>query len=139
MGCERLIEAVMDRGVKLRNKDKTHLYIIQLGEDATKAGTPAQYRSSRRQDSMLTHLSRYSIDQSPDEKGKPPRRKVCRDHRHHGSQKWHLPAQKYGAWYAERVPTGRAVAEVVKEVDPKELDFYSPQKDFVIEVPSPVL
>ena len=39
-GAERLIEAMMDRGVKLKNKDKIHLYIMQLGDDAKKLSLP---------------------------------------------------------------------------------------------------
>lgn len=39
-GAERLIEAMMDRGVKIRNKDQIHLFIIQLGDDAKRLALP---------------------------------------------------------------------------------------------------
>ncbi len=39
-GAERLIEKMMEQGVKLRNKDLIHLYIIQLGDDAKKLALP---------------------------------------------------------------------------------------------------
>lgn len=47
LGAERLIEAIMDRGVKLKNKDQTHVYFIQLGEEATKLVLPLDIEARR--------------------------------------------------------------------------------------------
>jgi histidyl-tRNA synthetase len=44
-GAERLIEAVMDAGVKLKNKDGIHLYFIQLGDDAKKIMLPLSIKA----------------------------------------------------------------------------------------------
>ena len=38
----------------------------------------------------------------------------------------------------EEVPLLKLVDRVVSKIDPKELDFYSPTKDFVIEEPLPL-
>ena len=47
-GAERLIEAMMDRGVKLKNKDKIHLYIMQLGDEAKKLALPLNIEARRK-------------------------------------------------------------------------------------------
>jgi histidyl-tRNA synthetase len=47
-GAERLIEAMMERGVKLKNKDKIHLYIMQLGDDAKKLALPLNIEARKK-------------------------------------------------------------------------------------------
>lgn len=132
MGCERLIEAIMDRGVKLRNKDKTHLYIIQLGEDATKLALPLNIAAQEAGLNSLISLGTPSI--------KVQMKKANRLGAKYVAIIGIMEA-KNGICQLKNMELGTQrecrlvdlVAEVVKEVDPKELDFYSPQKDFVIE------
>lgn len=40
LGVERMIGAMKDTGVKLKNKDALHLYIVQLGDEAKKLALP---------------------------------------------------------------------------------------------------
>jgi histidyl-tRNA synthetase len=47
-GAERLIEAMIDRGVQLKNKDKIHLYIMQLGDEAKKLSLPLNIEARKR-------------------------------------------------------------------------------------------
>ena len=48
MGAERLIEAIMDSGVQLRNKDAIQLYFIQLGDEAKKIMLPLSIEARNR-------------------------------------------------------------------------------------------
>lgn len=48
LGAERLIEAMIDNGVKLKNKDTIHLYIMQLGDDAKKLALPLNLKARKK-------------------------------------------------------------------------------------------
>jgi hypothetical protein len=39
---------MMDRGVKLKNKDMIHLYIMQLGDDAKKLALPLNIEARKK-------------------------------------------------------------------------------------------
>ena len=60
-GAERLIEAMIDRGVKLKNKDKIHLYIMQLGDEAKKLALPLNIEARKRGLNSLLSLGTPSI------------------------------------------------------------------------------
>lgn len=60
-GAERLIEAMMERGVKLKNKDKIHLYIMQLGDDAKKLALPLNIEARKKWLNSLLSLGTPSI------------------------------------------------------------------------------
>lgn len=60
-GAERLIEAMIERGVQLRNKDKIHLYIMQLGDDAKKLSLPLNIEARRKGLNSLLSLGTPSI------------------------------------------------------------------------------
>ncbi len=54
-GAERLIEAIIDTGVQLRNKDAIQLYFIQLGDEAKKIMLPLSIEArDRGLNSMLS-------------------------------------------------------------------------------------
>ena len=60
-GAERLIEAMMERWVQLKNKDKIHLYIMQLGDDAKKLALPLNIEARRKWLNSLLSLGTPSI------------------------------------------------------------------------------
>lgn len=60
-GAERLIEAMIERGVQLRNKDKIHLYIMQLGDEAKKLSLPLNIEARRKGLNSLLSLGTPSI------------------------------------------------------------------------------
>ncbi|MFO0763753.1 MAG: histidine--tRNA ligase [Candidatus Gracilibacteria bacterium] len=132
MGCERLIEAIMDRGVKLRNKDRTHLYIIQLGEDATKLALPLNIAAQEAGLNSLISLGTPSIKTQMKKANRlgatyvaiigimEARNGICQ-----------LKNMELGT--QREVKLDELVSLLISEVDKKELDFYSPMKDFVIE------
>lgn len=51
----------MERGVKLRNKDKIHLYIMQLGDDAKKLALPLNIEARKKWLNSLLSLGTPSI------------------------------------------------------------------------------
>lgn len=61
LGVERLIDAMMDRGVKLKNKDSIHLYIVQLGDDAKKLALPMNLSARKKGLNSLLSLGTPSI------------------------------------------------------------------------------
>lgn len=60
-GAERLIEAMIERGVQLRNKDKIHLYIMQLGDEAKKLSLPLNIEARQKGLNSLLSLGTPSI------------------------------------------------------------------------------
>ena len=61
MGAERLVEAIMDSGVTLRNKDSVHLYFIQLGDEAKKVMLPVSIEARDRGLNSLLSLGTPSL------------------------------------------------------------------------------
>lgn len=61
LGAERLIETMMDRGVRLKNKDSIHLYIMQLGDEAKKLALPLNLEARKKGLNSLLSLGTPSI------------------------------------------------------------------------------
>lgn len=61
LGAERLIESMMNNGVKLKNKDSIHLYIVQLGDDAKKLALPLNLKAREKGINSLISLETLSI------------------------------------------------------------------------------
>ena len=61
LGAERLIEAMMNNGVKLKNKDSIHLYIVQLGDEAKKLSLPLNLQAREKGINSLISLGTPSI------------------------------------------------------------------------------
>lgn len=134
LGAERLIETLIETGVKLRNKDAIHLYFIQLGEDATKLILPLSIEARKRGINTMLSLGTPSL--------KVQMKKANRLGAHYVSIVGIMEARKgicqlkdmvHGT--QEEVPLEGLLDAIVARIDPKELDFYSPTKDFVIEEP----
>ena len=61
LGAERMIEAMITHGVKLKNKDSIHLYIVQLGDDAKKLALPLNMKAREKGLNSLLSLGTPSI------------------------------------------------------------------------------
>lgn len=61
LGAERLIEAMMEHGVRLKNKDQIHLYIMQLGDEAKKLSLPLNIMARKKGLNSLLSLGTPSI------------------------------------------------------------------------------
>lgn len=135
MGAERLIETLMDTGVKLRNKDAIHLYFIQLGEDATKIILPLSIEARNRGINSMLSLGTPSL--------KVQMKKANRLGARYVAIVGIMEAKKGICQLKdmlngtqEELKLSELLDRVVSNIDAKQLDFYSPMKDFVIEVPS---
>lgn len=134
MGAERLIETLIDTGVKLRNKDAIHLYFIQLGEDATKLILPLSIEARNRGINTMLSLGTPSL--------KVQMKKANRLGAHYVAIVGIMEAKKgicqlkdMVRGTQEELPLHGLLDAIVSRIDCKELDFYSPTKDFVIEEP----
>lgn len=135
MGAERLIETLMDTGVKLRNKDAIHLYFIQLGEDATKIILPLSIEARNRGINSMLSLGTPSL--------KVQMKKANRLGARYVAIVGIMEAKKGICQLKdmlngtqEELKLSELLDRVVSNIDAKQLDFYSPMKDFVIEEPS---
>lgn len=134
MGAERLIETLMDIGVKLRNKDAIHLYFIQLGEDATKIILPLSIEARNRGINSMLSLGTPSL--------KVQMKKANRLGARYVAIVGIMEAKKGICQLKdmlngtqEELKLSELLDRVVSNIDAKQLDFYSPMKDFVIEEP----
>ena len=61
IGAERLVEAIMDKGIKIRNKDKIDLYFVQLGDEAKKIVLPLSLEARDKGINTMTSLGTPSL------------------------------------------------------------------------------
>jgi histidyl-tRNA synthetase len=133
-GAERLIEAVIDTGVKLRNKDGIHLYFIQLGDDAKRLMLPLSIEARNKGLNSLLSLGTPSLKVQMKKANKLGARFVAIVG---------IMEAKKGVCQLKDMLKGTQIEVKVSElldtilthIDPKELDFYVPGKDWVIVEP----
>ncbi len=130
-GAERLIEAMIDRGVKLRNKDKIHLYIMQLGDEAKKLSLPLNIEARKRWLNSLLSLGTPSI--------KVQLRKANRVWARFvivigimEAKKWVCQLKDMDKWTQVEVPLSDVLEKIIAEVGIDALSFYHPSRDFII-------
>jgi len=61
MGMERLTQALVDKGIQLKDKDSIDLYFIQLGEDAKKLVFPLTLQAREAGINTLSSLGTPSL------------------------------------------------------------------------------
>ncbi len=130
-GAERLIEAMMERGVKLKNKDQIHLYIMQLGDEAKKLALPLNIESRKRGLNSLLSLGTPSIKVQLKKANRvgarfvivigimEAKKKVCQ-------------LKDMDKWTQVEVPLDEVIGKVIAEVGESALSFYHPSRDFII-------
>ncbi len=130
-GAERLIEAMIERGVKLKNKDKIHLYIMQLGDEAKKLALPLNIEARKRGLNSLLSLGTPSI--------KVQLRKANRVGARFVIVIGIMEAKKHicqlkdmDKWTQVEVPLSDVLERVIQEVGTDQLSFYHPSRDFII-------
>lgn len=134
-GAERLIEAMMDRGVKLKNKDKIHLYIMQLGDDAKKLSLPLNIEARKRGLNSLIGLGTPSIKVQLKKANKVGARFVLVIGIME-AKKWVCQLKDMDKWTQVEVPLSEVLNKIIAEVGAESLSFYHPSKDFIIEEPT---
>ncbi|MDP2104002.1 MAG: histidine--tRNA ligase [Candidatus Gracilibacteria bacterium] len=137
LGAERLIETIMEAGVKLVNKDKIHLCFIQLGEEATKLVLPLDIEARRLGLNSLLSLGTPSLKVQLKKANRLGARYVAIIGIME-AKKGVCQLKDMIAGTQEEVKLDKLLDFIVEKVGPGCLDFYSPSKDFVIEEPKVV-
>jgi histidyl-tRNA synthetase len=130
-GAERLIEAMMDRGVKLKNKDKIHLYIMQLGDEAKKLALPLNIEARKRGINSLLSLGTPSIKVQLKKANRVGARFVIVIGIME-AKKWICQLKDMDKWTQIEMPLDKVLDIVIAWVGEDALSFYHPSRDFII-------
>ncbi len=133
-GAERLIEAMMDRGVKLKNKDKIHLYIMQLGDEAKKLALPLNIEARTKGLNSLLSLGTPSIKVQLKKANRVGARFVAVIGIME-AKKWVCQLKDMEKWTQVEVTLAELLDRVIAEVGTDTLSFYHPSRDFIIQEP----
>ncbi len=131
LGAERLIEAMIENGVHLRNKDKIHLYVMQLGDEAKKLALPLNIEARKKGLNSLLSLGTPSI--------KVQLRKANRVGARFVAVIGIMEAKKRVCQLKDmdkgtqvEVPLKVVIDTVIWEVGTETLSFYHPSRDWII-------
>ncbi len=132
-----LVEETARLGIRLRNKDAIHLYIIQLGDDAKKLAIPLNRDAQKRGLNSLLSLGTPSIKVQMKKATQLCTRFVAiigiMEAKNGICQ---LKDLRLGT--QEEIPLASLVDTVVAGVGENALDFFDPARDLVISDPDPV-
>lgn len=129
--AERLIEHIQEAWVKLKNKDKIHLYFIQLGDDAKKILLPLNIEARNKWLNSLLSLWTPSLKVQMKKANKINARFVAIVWIME-AKNWICQLKDMELWTQEEVKISELLDKVISYTWEKELDFYSPTKDFII-------
>lgn len=130
-GAERLIEAMIERGVQLKNKDQIHLYIMQLGDDAKKLALPLNIEARKKWINSLLSLGTPSIKTQLKKANRvgarfvivigimEAKRGICQ-----------LKDMDKGTQV--EMPLDTVLDSIIAEIGTEALSFYHPSRDFII-------
>ncbi len=129
--AERLIEAMMESGVQLRNKDAIQLFFIQLWDDAKKLALPLSIEARNKGINSLLSLGTPSI--------KTQLKKANRVNARYvavigimEAKKWVCQFKDMEKWTQEEVPLNELISKTIWLIGEENLDFYHPSKDFIL-------
>ena len=129
---ERLAEAIIDKWVKLKNKDKIDLYFIQLWEEAKKAVLPLTLEAREAWINTLASLWTPSL--------KAQMKKANRLEARYVVMVWVMEVNSWiyqvrdmVAWTQEEVKKDDLINYIIWKVWKENLNFYCPAKDLIIK------
>lgn len=131
-GAERLIEAMIDQWVSLKNKDKIHLYIMQLGDEAKKLALPLNIEARKKWLNSLLGLGTPSIKVQLKKANRVGARFVIVIGIME-AKKWVCQLKDMDKWTQIEMPLDKVLESVIAEVWTESLSFYHPSKDFIIK------
>ncbi len=130
-GAERLIEAMMERWVKLKNKDKIHLYIMQLGDEAKKLALPLNIDARKRGINSLLSLGTPSIKVQLKKANRVGARFVIVIGIME-AKKWICQLKDMDKGTQVEMPLDTVLDSIIREIGTESLSFYHPSRDFII-------
>ncbi|MDD2487370.1 MAG: histidine--tRNA ligase [Candidatus Gracilibacteria bacterium] len=133
-GAERLIEQIMEAGVKLKNKDEIQLYLIQLGDEAKKILLPLNIEARNKGLNSTLSLGTPSLKVQMKKANKinakfvaivgvmEAKNRVCQ-------------LKDMTAGTQEEIKLDNLLEYIIEKVGKDSLDFYDPARDFIINKP----
>ncbi len=129
---ERLVQAIMDKWVKIKNKDKIDLYFIQLWDDAKKSVLPLTIQAREAWINTLASLWTPSLKVQMKKANKLESRYVVIVWVMEANS-WVFQVRDMEAWTQEEVKKDKLIEYMVNKIGQDKLDFYCPAKDLIIE------
>lgn len=130
-GMERVIEAMIEKGIKLKNKDSIDLYFIQLGEDAKKVVLPLTLEARERGVNTLSSLGTPSLKVQMKKANRINARYVVMV----GLMEVHSGVYQVRNMVdgtQEEVKKENLIDYIIEKVGKDNLNFYCPAKDFIL-------
>jgi len=132
MWMERLTQAMIDKWIKIKNKDKIDLYFMQLGEDAKKVVMPLTLEARNAWINTMASLWTPSMKAQL----KKANRLWVRFVVIVGimeAKTWVFQVKDMELWTQEEVKKENIIKYVIDKIWESKLDFYSPTRDLYIE------
>lgn len=128
LGAERLIEAMMDRGVKLKNKDAIQLFFISLWDDAKKLSLPLNIDARNRGINSLLGLGAPSLKTQLKKANRVGAAFVAIIGIME-AKKWVCQLKDMIQGTQTEMPLTQVIDYVIDRIGQENLDFYHPSKD----------
>ena len=129
---ERIIEAMFEKWVRIRDKDDISLYFIQSWDDAKEVVIPLAIEARKRWINTLTSLWTPSL--------KNQLKKADRIWARYVAIIWMMEAKNWTcqikdmqAWTQEEVKQSELIDYIISKIWEENLDFYSPARDLMIK------
>lgn len=136
VGCafwmERLVIALQEKWVQLKNKDKIDLYFIQLGEEAKKAVLPLTIAARDAGINTLASLGTPSLKTQMKKANRIWARYVVMVG-YMEANSWIYQVRDMVEGTQEEVKRDDLIGYITQKIGTSSLDFYSPEKDFVLK------
>jgi histidyl-tRNA synthetase len=130
MWMERLTDALMEKWIKIRDKDSIDLYFIQLWDEAKKIVLSLTLKAREAWINTLSSLGTPSL--------KIQMKKANRIKAKYVVMVWVMEARNglfqvrdMEAWTQEEVKKDELIAYIIEKIGKDRLDFYSPAKDML--------
>jgi histidyl-tRNA synthetase len=130
-GIERLVDAMMDKWVMLKDKDKIDLYFIQLWEEAKKIILPLTFEARDSWINTMVSLWTPSL--------KVQMKKANRLNARYVVMVWIMEANSgiyqvrdMVQWTQEEVKKENLIEYIISKIGKSGLDFYCPWKDLLL-------
>ncbi|MDD5769734.1 MAG: histidine--tRNA ligase [Candidatus Gracilibacteria bacterium] len=132
MGMERLAEALMEKGIKIKDKDKIDLYFIQLGEEAKRIILPLSLEAREKGINVMVSLGTPSLKAQMKKANRLNARYVVMVGIMEASSGIYQVRDMFEGTQ-EEVKKENLIDYIIGKVGKQGLDFYCPAKDFILK------
>ena len=132
MGMERLVDALRDKNINIKNKDKIDLYFIQLWEEAKKIVLPLTLQAREYWINTLSSLWTPSLKSQMKKANRLWARYVVMVWIMEASS-WVYQVRDMVEWTQEEVKKDNLIEYIKQKVWDSWLDFYCPANDYIIK------